>query len=408
MAIPLILVASAIAIAIAIAIATACLYRINLAMKVVPEAARKASPCRWTRQEIRDTYSRVKQSPILFAKHLPPRLDRRYIVVGGSDLNQSLSYMNGALGLVGGVIVLQLRQRGQSPDSIRILDFQQLNRRDMVSTAAGCDFVKTDITSAASAAGANVFIATSSSSVSVVPANYWIWPWQTESKNYVQIINELDFDAPIRANDLFFSNYARSKAVAERLVYGNNQHGFRTGVLRPGNGLYGQKSDPCIDLSLRTGGVTWMPNVVQNLGSSRNIALAHLQFEAALAQKKMPLAAGKPLIVTDPGPPPSHQDIYNALIDLSESPITLSLPPPSTASRFNVCMHTVIDDSKARRSIKDGGIAYRGVCTTLDGVCEQVVDRNRYDAGKPEGTNGNSITDKAAKMAGLGSVPVAA
>ena len=82
MATPIFLVASA----IAVAIAAVWLCRINAAMKVEPEAARKASPWRWTRQEIRDTYERVKQNPIDFTKHLPPRQDRRYIVVGGSGM----------------------------------------------------------------------------------------------------------------------------------------------------------------------------------------------------------------------------------------------------------------------------------------------------------------------------------
>jgi hypothetical protein len=163
---------------------------------------------------------------------------------------------------VGGDIVLQLIQRGESPESIRIVDFVPLNRRDMVGTAAGCDFVKADISSrssvdaafskpwpesvankpltvfhtaaivrpqersllfyhrlsainrdgavnvleAARAAGADIFIATSSASVSIVPTKFWIWPWQSSPQHYFQIANEKDFDAPLRPHSQFFSN----------------------------------------------------------------------------------------------------------------------------------------------------------------------------------------------------------
>jgi len=165
-------------------------------------------------------------------------------------------------GLVGGDIVLQLLQRGESPESIRIVDFAPVNRRDMLKTAAGCDFVKADISSRASveaafskpwpesvadkpltvhhtaaavrpqernpllyhrisgvnrdgavnvleaarSAGADVFIATSSASVGIVPPRFWVWPWESSPPNYAQVVNEKDFDAPQRAHELFFAN----------------------------------------------------------------------------------------------------------------------------------------------------------------------------------------------------------
>ncbi len=64
--------------------AVAWLIRIDSAMHSVPEGARKASPRRWTKEQLRETYERVKQNPLDFRKLLPPRLDRRYVVVGGS------------------------------------------------------------------------------------------------------------------------------------------------------------------------------------------------------------------------------------------------------------------------------------------------------------------------------------
>ncbi len=64
--------------------AVAWLIRIDSAMHSVPEEARKASPRRWTKEQLRETYERVKQKPLDFRSLLPPRLDRRYVVVGGS------------------------------------------------------------------------------------------------------------------------------------------------------------------------------------------------------------------------------------------------------------------------------------------------------------------------------------
>jgi nucleoside-diphosphate-sugar epimerase len=163
---------------------------------------------------------------------------------------------------VGGDIVLQLIQRGESPESIRVVDFAPVSRRDMLEKAAGCDFVKADITSRASveaafsrpwpksvakqpltvfhtaasvrpqerkailyhrissvnrdgavnvveaarSAGADIFIATSSASVSIVPPQFWIWPWQSSPTDYAQVANEKDFDAPLRPHNRFFSN----------------------------------------------------------------------------------------------------------------------------------------------------------------------------------------------------------
>jgi len=76
-------------------LALAWLYRINSAMRAVPDEATRMAPRRWTREEIRETYERMKKTPTDFAEHLPPCLDRRYLVVGGC-------------GMVGGDIVLQL------------------------------------------------------------------------------------------------------------------------------------------------------------------------------------------------------------------------------------------------------------------------------------------------------------
>ncbi|KAK3694047.1 hypothetical protein B0T22DRAFT_352943, partial [Podospora appendiculata] len=433
----------------AVIIAVVWLYRVNSAMRAVPRGSLQHSPHRLTEHEIHATYERLSKAPLNFTKLLPPRLDRRYIVVGGS-------------GLVGGDIVLQLLQRGQSPQSIRIVDFAPLIREEMLEKAGECDFVKADITSPASveaafskpwpasvaespltvfhtaaairpserspvfyervrrvnvdgtaivmaaarAAGADIFIATSSASIAVTPVSFWA-PWRSEPKDCYQVITEADFDAPMRPHNRYFANYAISKAVAERLVCGANEDKFRTGCIRPGNGIYGDKRDLCVGLGLMQGDVmSWVPQNIQNFVSARNISLAHLQFEAALTRKPMPRCAGRPFLITDPGPPISFADYYNLCSLLSATYFMVAYPPPvlmlmlahaietycltlaylpflktvfglkepaglienMQPSIFTVCSATIAVDAAARASVEDGGLGYRGGCTTPEGM----------------------------------------
>jgi hypothetical protein len=62
------------------------LLNINQAMKEIPEEAQKLSPHRWTRDEVRAMYEKVKKKPVDFTPYIPPKQDRRYIVIGGSGL----------------------------------------------------------------------------------------------------------------------------------------------------------------------------------------------------------------------------------------------------------------------------------------------------------------------------------
>ncbi|KAG6007250.1 hypothetical protein E4U21_006168 [Claviceps maximensis] len=64
--------------------------------------------------------------------------------------------------------------------------------------------------------------------------------WTGEApRGYAQVLDETDFAAEPKPD--FPSNYARSKAEAERLVCGADSPAgvFRTGCIRPGNGIYG-------------------------------------------------------------------------------------------------------------------------------------------------------------------------
>jgi len=216
---------------------------------------------------------------------------------------------------VGGYIVLQLLERGQPAESIRIVDFRAPDRDDMSSgLASKVDFVRTDISSAESTsqafskawhpklaklpltvfhtaavivpadrskleygfceavnilgtqhvvdaakrAGADVFVSTTSASISIRPVEIWVPPWKLFSvsapRNYFQALDDKDFWEPLRNHGDYFANYPASKAAAERIVCRANSDSFRTGCIRPANGVYGNPTDNTVGgpLNMRT------------------------------------------------------------------------------------------------------------------------------------------------------------
>ncbi|KAK4234519.1 3beta-hydroxysteroid-dehydrogenase/decarboxylase [Achaetomium macrosporum] len=206
-------------------LAVAYLVRLNQLLLRTPDEIAQLTPTRWTTTLLLDTYRRLEAHPITtssYAKRISPKLERRYIVTGGC-------------GLVGGYIVLQLLERGQPPESIRIVDFRPPNRADMLhGPATKVDFVQTDISSAeatikafrkpwhpsmaalpltvfhtaavivpsdrsklvsgfcdavnvqgtrnvvdaARRAGADILISTTSASISIRPVELWVPPWR--------------------------------------------------------------------------------------------------------------------------------------------------------------------------------------------------------------------------------------
>lgn len=382
------------------------------------------------------------------------------------------------LGLVGGDIVLQLLARGQPPSSIRIVDFSKPSRADMLEgPATKVDYARTDITepssveaaftkpwpseaaelpitvfhtaaiirpgersmlfwkrtsrvnvegtenvlAAAKAAGADVFVATSSASVSLRPARFFIPPWQTYPGGWHQVCDERDFDRPLRPHAEYFANYAYSKAIAERKVCGANSPGFRTGAVRPGNGIYGLPTDVICGSMLRQQKVvSFSGHVIQNFVSGWNVSLAHLLFEAALAGGgggggALPGCAGRPMVVTDGGPPPSWGDLFRAAGAVAATPVEVTRAPPLAlylvahavegwavllarapllAGRLGLrepagparhlqpaiwtpSAFVMVADGAARRGVAEGGLGYEPGCTTLEGFCEQLRDWNR-------------------------------
>lgn len=158
-----------------------------------------------------------------------------------------------------------------------------------------------------------------------------------------------------------------------------------------------------------------MPHIVQNFVHGANVAIAHLQHEAALARPWTEGAkcAGRPFVVTDPNPPITYNDLYTAIGTLSVHPFrTVEVPPvvmlllahaveiydelpykypflrkvlPGLTGDIrhlkpgiiSICTHLVASDEEARKPVSQGGLGYSGVFTTLEGMVLEVLEWNR-------------------------------
>ena len=112
-----------------------------------------------------------------------------------------------------------------------------------------------NVVAAARKAGADVLIATSSGSVLMKPMALWLAPWQTELQDSAQIIDGKRQGLPDE-HGAYAGNYPYSKALAEKLVRQENdpEQGFRTGLIRPCNGVYGSGGDAVACAFLEKGG----------------------------------------------------------------------------------------------------------------------------------------------------------
>lgn len=147
-----------------------------------------------------------------------------------------------------------------------------------------------------------------------------------------------------------------------------------------------------------------------------NCAIAHLQFESILDEQGSHTSAqaGRPFCITDPNRPIYYGDLYGLLSKLATTPFRLvSIPPmpfvllsylvesytllpfrlPRSLARlipplsgdikhlqpglFSICTHLVADNADAGMAVSEGGLGYRGVLTTLEGMCQELVDWNR-------------------------------
>ena len=107
-----------------------------------------------------------------------------------------------------------------------------------------------NVLAAAKVSGADIFSSTSSASISIRPVEPFCLA--TQPKNFWQILDEQDFSRPLRPLAEFFGTYPASKAVAERLVCAENSQSFRTGCIRPANGVYGKPTDNTVGGPLST------------------------------------------------------------------------------------------------------------------------------------------------------------
>ncbi|KAK4189064.1 hypothetical protein QBC35DRAFT_494620 [Podospora australis] len=365
------------------------LVRLHALLLSTPDEITKSSPKRWTKDELRKAYQEREKNPITtasYADRIPPKLDRRYIVTGGS-------------GLVGGYIVLQLLERGQPPESIRIVDYRRPSRSDLLEgVAAKVDFVQADVSStkatdkafskpwhptvtplpltvfhtaavivpsdrsklvygvceavnvrgtqnvvdASRRADADILISTSSGSISIRPVELWVAPWRFFSfsprsaisshwpRHFWQILDEADFFLPPRKHEEYYANYPASKAAGERIVCAAKTESFRTGSIRPANGVYGNPTDNTVGGALaKSVFPTWISHIVNSFAHGINVAIAHLNLEAVLASpslgsasdnQRMTPQAGRPFVVTDPNAPITYGDLYLAIETLAVTP----------------------------------------------------------------------------------------
>ncbi|KXN88706.1 3beta-hydroxysteroid-dehydrogenase/decarboxylase isoform 2 [Leucoagaricus sp. SymC.cos] len=437
------------------------LYHVNRSITIVPSAALKFSPQRWNDEQIRTTAARLAERPLDSLPHLPAATGRRYIVVGGS-------------GLVGGWIILHLLARGEDPKKLRIVDIRRPVREDMLSgPPAQVGFVSADIrdieslrtaflaewpsgidnaditvfhtaatiryferhaslvprsssinvqgvensVAAARACGATVFIFTSSASIPVVRTRFWVWPWEKHPKTFVQVAND-DEATTVRPQNRYFSNYAYTKHLAERVVCEAHSpdEGFRTGCLRPGNAIFGSGGDLSAGAYLfRAENPSWVSPIIQPFTYVENASYGHLLYEKRLLDLESDLSkpdvGGQSFCIADRGDPIAYSDLYHALSLLTHGETRFpSLPPAPmlilahlielyyiTQTRLPrllpamtgdlpnlqppifdlVTIHLNIDYSRAALSPAQGGLGYAPPWSTLEGVCQLVNDHLR-------------------------------
>ncbi|KAJ6446128.1 actin-like ATPase domain-containing protein [Purpureocillium lavendulum] len=447
---------------------TVHLVRLNYVMTRTPREARAhALQERLTAERIWETYERVRTRGVDWRGSLPQRKERRYIIVGGS-------------GLVGGQLALDLLQMGVPPAAIRLVDIRRPARAEFSSSGPASDlsFVNADVTSesgifqafddpwdddvadlpltvfhtvalirpfereqvfyercsrvnvagtanvlaAARRAGAGIFIYTSSCHAALRSTGWFLPPWARQPRDFVQFLGEDDFFRPLPQPRDFASNYARSKAEAERLVCGaDNDDGgsrkgtMRTAAIRPGNGVYGHKDDTIVGRIMNLGRVpTYSAPWVHNWVNVRNVTQGHLRLEDAMLGEHADKVAGRPFMVSDEGPGLQFQDVYDILSTTSSTGMRIDHPPPILLllvaygieaycllleklpllkrvlreaqeplvlfqpALFSSSVTAIIDDSAARRVPAEGGLGYAPSCTTLEGMCLQVVHWNQW------------------------------
>jgi hypothetical protein len=72
---------------VAVVLLAAYLVRLNNLLLRTPDKIKELAHTRWTKDLLTETYKRLESRPITtasYVKRIPPKLERRYIVTGGS------------------------------------------------------------------------------------------------------------------------------------------------------------------------------------------------------------------------------------------------------------------------------------------------------------------------------------
>ncbi|KAG5982592.1 hypothetical protein E4U55_001698 [Claviceps digitariae] len=455
--------------------------RLNRIMKQTPREALPLVGEPMTEEAAREAYARVGAGGMDFRGRHPGRLERRYIVVGAGlvgcqialdlidggnppeairliDIQRPFREEFAPGGRAGRVSVVHADVTSETstakafeeawPASTAHLPLTVFHTAAVIRPYERHELLyhrcwRVNVAGTANAlacarrVGADVFILTSSShagSRSVAWSDAVAWPWRGESpRGLAQVLDETDFASfPLKKQEQqtqtqrtdFPSNYARSKAEAEQLVCAaNDPPGFRTGCIRPGNGIYGHVDDAIIGRILRakqripTFSAPW----VQSWVHVRNVSLAHLLLEKELLGSHAASIAGRPFVVTDKGPLLRFQDLYLLLGATSRTGLQVGYPPPvlvwmashlvewycvllarwpCLGRMFGLREPTdpllllqpgTVDssvthlarDEVARRRPEEGGLGYEAYCSTVEGICLLVREWNeRQEVGK--------------------------
>ncbi len=164
-----------------------------------------------------------------------------------------------------------------------------------------------------------------------------------------------------------------------------------------------------------------------------NCAVAHLHFEAVLAKSGSASSAqaGRPYIVTDDDRPLRYGDIWFLLETLSVTPFrTVALQPVMILllsyvieayslapvrfpllrkvlpvlrgdvkhlkpALFTVTTHAYATNEAVGRPVSEGGLGYKGLVTTLEGMCQELVDWNQDHADMAKGVQNKYVNSVA-------------
>jgi hypothetical protein len=160
-----------------------------------------------------------------------------------------------------------------------------------------------------------------------------------------------------------------------------------------------------------------MLHIIQNFVSADNISFSHLLFEKALLKEDTKVG-GKAFCITDDNPPIMFAELYHALSILSVTHFKANYIPglplliisyiveqyhllqarfpkvlPELGSDLKMIQPALFSisagfligsDAAAQKSIDEGGLGYKGVCTTLEGLCTQVKIWNEEHANSKD------------------------